>query len=385
MEYDPHGEYGILSYVWDDDMRMEDQVKHLKARVKDLEIYARNTMRTTGYLKGDFLEWDIVLPSHFPYEFEGILIWAWNWSVTWGGSEITALTKEQKERVITSLDGYIVQEDFDSIHGRLHPDMQARFLETLTEAFLNKTVIDLVFRNPFWYVDEDCQVDDNHEGVTWDGISPLGEKLGKLHERFQQGAPPIPCPPALHANINLKVENEYAQVWRSVTTRLCNSTRMGQTRNFNFGKATQARRNAKCEVLARSLLENETLLCLLKPTEDIDQREGNLVWILQHIAQKAVDMLAQTPVLGFKTMSDLGDRFEWSSDTFQSLPFCWAQPHEGKSRLDGQRVLGITCPYVFRTVNCPEYEKEIELVHKAKALIEENPPGKERPAKKPKV
>lgn len=147
----------------------------------------------------------------------------------------------------------------------------------------------------------------------------------------------------------------------------------------------QTHRNAKCKALAKSLLKNETLRCLLKPTEDIDQREGNLVWTLQHIAQSAVDMLVQTPVLGFKTLSDLGDRFESSSDTLDALSFCVAQPHEGKSRLDGHRVLGITCPYVFRTVNCLEYEKEIELVHKAKALIEENPPGKERPAKKPKV
>lgn len=160
---------------------------------------------------------------------------------------------------------------------------------------------------------------------------------------------------------------------------------MGQTKDFTFGKAIQARRNAKCKALARNLLENKTFLCLLKPTEETDQREGNLVWILQHISQSAVDMQAQVPILGFKTLGDLGDRFEGSSDTFQALPFCFPRLHEGKSRLDGHRVLGITCPYVFRTINCPEYEKEVELVHKAKALIEENPPGKERPVKRRKV
>lgn len=172
-------------------MSLEDQVKYLKARVRDLEIFAGNTMRTADYLKGDFLEWDIVLASHFPREFETTLYEAWNWSVLWAGCDITALIKQQKEQVITSLDGYIVQEDFDSIHARLHPEMQSRFLMALTETFLNKTVIDTFFRNPFWYVDEDAQVDDNHEDVTWDGVSPLGEKLGKLHGRFQQGSSPM--------------------------------------------------------------------------------------------------------------------------------------------------------------------------------------------------
>lgn len=173
-------------------MSLEDQVKYLKARVKDLEIFARNTMRTADYLKGDFLEWDIILPSHFPKEFTDIIIyWTWNWGVLWGGNDATALNKEQKQQVITSLDGYIVQEDFDSIHARLHPEMQCQFLMALTETFLNKTAIDTFFRNPFWYVDEDAQVDDNHEDVTWDGVSPLGEKLGKLHGRFQQGSLPI--------------------------------------------------------------------------------------------------------------------------------------------------------------------------------------------------
>lgn len=169
-------------------MSLEDQVKHLKARVKDLEIFARNTMRAAEYLKGDFMEWDIVLASHFPREFRTTLYETWNWSVLWAGSDITALTKKQKQQVLASLDGYIIQEDFDSIHARLHPEMQSRFLMTLTEAFLNKTVIDTFFRNPFWYVDESAQVDDNYEDVTWDGVSPLGEKLGKLHERFQQGS-----------------------------------------------------------------------------------------------------------------------------------------------------------------------------------------------------
>lgn len=53
---------------------------------------------------------------------------------------------------------------------------------------------------------------------------------------------------------------------------------MGQTKDFTFGKAIQARRNAKCKALARNLLKNDTFVSLLKPTEDTDQREGNLVW-----------------------------------------------------------------------------------------------------------
>ncbi|KAL2826436.1 hypothetical protein BDW59DRAFT_179563 [Aspergillus cavernicola] len=343
-EEDPHGWYGILSYVYDDNNSLEEQVKSLRARTRDLEIYVQNSIRNKEFLKGDFFAWDVVLPPRFPDEFGMVFNRTWGWSQIWGADD----------QIIASLDGYIVQEDFNGICGRLPPLLQPGFPAHLAEAFLNKTIFDTFFRNPFWYVDESFQREDGNEKSTLDGVSPLGEKLDTLYSSIQI------------------VSNEYSQVWRSVTARLCNSTLFRQTKDFSFGKAVQAHRSAKCLALASHLLANKTFQCLLKPTDEIEKRLGNLGHILQEIAQSAVDMSAQIPLLGFSTLEDLDDQFFGLSSTTEALPFCFAEyDAQGNTQLDGHRVLGIARPYVFRTVNDPQEEKEIELVATAQAFVEE--------------
>ncbi|KAL3472546.1 hypothetical protein BJX99DRAFT_214442 [Aspergillus californicus] len=371
LEYDPHGSYGILHYVSDHDEPLDEQVKHLKDRVRDLEIFVRNTMRTAEFLTHDFMEFGTLSPSEFPGEMDMIYFCTRNWAENWSGKDVASLTGKQKKQVVTALDGYLVQEDLDAIHGRLHPKLQPRFRSVLTETLLNKTVIDTFFRHVFWYVDEDVQPGDNNDQVIWDGVSSFGEKLGNLHTQLQS------------------VNNEYAQVWRSATTRLCNST----TKGPSFGTATQAGREARCLAFAKHLLDDEVFSSLLEPTDTPDQRLAELAHKLQAVSKIVIDMQAQTPLMAFHTLEDLNNRFSPSSDTMEPYAYCFAKCDGKTSRLDGHRVLAITRPYIFRTVNDPEHEKDIEPVLKAEALLEEeltadekkSPAGTGRRAKKPKA
>ncbi|RDW67383.1 uncharacterized protein DSM5745_09249 [Aspergillus mulundensis] len=336
LEPDPHGQYGILNYFYNETGEsLENQVKCLKERVRDLEIYVRNTIRTADWLEGDFFEWSIILPHHFPFEFGANFGLTWNLAQNFAIDDIAVLSKRQKQQVVASLEGWLVQEDLDSIHARLQPGLQARLGKALVEAFLNKTVIDIMFRHPFWYLAENADEADSDE-----------------------------------------IGMEYAQVWRSITTRLCNSVRIAQTDDYTLGKAIKARRDARCKALAADLLSNKALLSLLSPVKDPAQRLHAFTMVLQQISQSAVDMIAQIPRLNFHTLGDIGMGF--SADIMQvdydSVP------------KDGHRVLGLTRPYVFRTINEDEVEEEIVLVAKAEALIADKMSDDERRrTKKPKV
>jgi hypothetical protein len=143
-----------------------------------------------------------------------------------------------------------------------------------------------------------------------------------------------------------------------------------QTRDLTFGEATRAHRDAKCTALASKLLANKTFLCLLKKIDEQERRLDNLSYALQHMAQSAVDMCVQIPFLGFRTLDHVDTRFYETSDTLEPEGYSFAYDDKKECRINGHRVLGITRPYVFRTVNDPKEGKEVELVYKAVALVE---------------
>ncbi|KAL2870172.1 uncharacterized protein BJX67DRAFT_391428 [Aspergillus lucknowensis] len=328
-----HDALDILSWRWeeeDDNAPLEDQVKWLKDRVHDLEVFVRNSIRASNFLDCDWGTINAHDPrGHFKSTF------------------LETLNFAQKRQVIASLDGYIVQEDFDSIYNRVHPAQQREFVKTLAETFLNKTIIDAFFRHPFWYIDEDVHPDIKQGEVTWDGGSSFGKNLETLYSNF--------------SNASNAVYIEYAQVWRTMTTRLCNVTVPILTRpvDLRFGEAMRARRGARCRALAANLLGNKIFLSLMKPTEETDRRLGNLADLLERISQSAVLIMSQPADVKFHTLKDLDDHFLTSSNTVEAAFFCVAS-----SRSGGDRVLGITHPYVFSTLNDLEQKKEIITLRK---------------------
>jgi hypothetical protein len=166
LEHTPYGPYGILNWKCNENESLESQVKSLKERVCDLEIYVRNSIRNQDFLEGDLFAWDIVYPTDFPKEFRALFHQSWNFVENWGAEDIPCLTRKQKQQVIASLQGYFVQEDFDSIHARLHPIQKGHFHRRLAETFINKVVDETFFHNLFWYVDENAQPGDDNSKAT---------------------------------------------------------------------------------------------------------------------------------------------------------------------------------------------------------------------------
>ncbi|KAL3468926.1 hypothetical protein BJX99DRAFT_265677 [Aspergillus californicus] len=267
LEEDLNDGYDILDWIWeedDDNAPLEDQVKWLKERNHNLEIYIRNSIGTTEYLRAS---WGATRVYNFKGQLKTVFHETWNWSMNWGCDDSSSLSSVQKREVIASLEGYIIQEDFDKIYSVVRH--QRHFCRTLAEIFLNKTVIDTFFRHPFWYVEEDVHPSDKND-VPWEKVSSFGKKLETLNSQFSN------------------VYVEYAQIWRSITTRLCNITIpfLGRRIDMGFGEAMRARRDAKCRAMAADLLtNNKTFLSLLKPTGQIESRLATLACILVPIAE----------------------------------------------------------------------------------------------------
>ncbi|KAL4804520.1 hypothetical protein BDV18DRAFT_143327 [Aspergillus unguis] len=353
-EESEHSDFSILRWCWeeeDDKAPLEQQVKWLKDRNHELEVYLRNSIRMSNFLH---LDWGSIETYNYTGQFKLVFYGTWNWGQNWGLRDASSLSPEQKQEIITYLDGYIVQEDFDSIYSRLRPDDQRDFGHFLTEAFLNKTVLDTFFRHPFWYVEEDVHFDDGNDNVVWDDpdSSLFGKKLETLHSQFSH------------------VYSEYAQVWKAITTRLCNCTRpiLARPVDMSFGEAMKARRDAKSEALATELLRNETFLSLLKPTEEPDKRLDNLAFLLPRIAQAAVTVMSQPPDLKFQTLKNRDASFLTAPETTSAAKIrAKSDPSEDEGRL-----LAIAHPYLFTTMNHTEENWEIiEPVYKAVAIFED--------------
>lgn len=86
-------------------------------------------------------------------------------------SDLDCLSKEQKRQIISSLDGYCVQEDFDTLVSRVPYFMRDQIPAILAKLFLVKHVITQFLENPFWYLSASPEDhDDSEESEQKDAI-----------------------------------------------------------------------------------------------------------------------------------------------------------------------------------------------------------------------
>ncbi|KAL4878995.1 hypothetical protein BJY04DRAFT_220588 [Aspergillus karnatakaensis] len=334
----------IPKWTWDKTKPLDEQVKILEDRVLELQEDWRFSETSRSFDLAD-VHWSAVDPRNYPNRFQGLFRGTWNWALNWAGDNGAHLSKEQKANIIARLNGYIIQEDFDAIQARLNPDWQKVFLQLLTEMFLNKTVVKIMFENPF-------EIGGDGDDVT---TTPGSQFLNALYSRFQG------------------VNGEHAHIWRLLTLRLSNRVHgSAEDKSITaFGEATRTHREARCEVLAKHLLSDKTFLSLLKNIKGNDddvERLRSLTISLKLIAQTAVDMSVRIPVLKFQTLKDVDPYASANSNNIKYEGDTHAY-RDDEFMLEGHRVVGITRPYVTRTLNAYN-EKEVELVYKAVALVE---------------
>lgn len=92
--------------------------------------------------------------------------------------ELAHLSKAQKNFIIASLEGYCIQEDWDSLIKRFPAAAREAPGEVFVQALLGKALYENLFERQFWYLDGKMSADDE------EGDPDFGARLQYLYERF---------------------------------------------------------------------------------------------------------------------------------------------------------------------------------------------------------
>lgn len=111
-------------------------------------LHAKNIILSWGGY-GAWLLWGV---THWRRFLSGIVNNMSNWAFSYAHkdtSDLVCLTKEQKRQIISSLDGYCVQEDFDTLVSRFPYFMRDQIPAIFAKIFLVKHLFTQCFENPF--------------------------------------------------------------------------------------------------------------------------------------------------------------------------------------------------------------------------------------------
>ncbi|KAL4778491.1 hypothetical protein BJX76DRAFT_343093 [Aspergillus varians] len=136
-------------------------------------------MNEEDVIHAAFYDWVHTIPGGWPDDFYLITTYFRSWGTPWASQHLDeqSLSRAQKKQLIASLDGYCVQEDFDSIVSRLGHDQRKRILATFSMAFLVKTVVENFLQLPFWYAEILPKGQVECDDAPWQGVSPAGAVL----------------------------------------------------------------------------------------------------------------------------------------------------------------------------------------------------------------
>ncbi|KAL2869495.1 uncharacterized protein BJX67DRAFT_379047 [Aspergillus lucknowensis] len=336
----------------DNDAPVEKQLNELKTRY---DILASNIAQ---FLDEEELltaagagEWSRTMPGFWPSQFLSAHCHTRAFGSHWGYRELSDMkwTKAQKKELVSRLDDYCVQEDFDTIVSLLRANDRAWFGKYLVAAFLMKVAVETFFLHPFWYVEPLPKGQETFTGdAEWQGVSTHGVLLEELFAQFG------------------KVNIQFARIWRSLTTRLCNQ----KFYPADYEKTLRARRWARCRSLAKELLTDKVFSYLMKPITDdqVQQREEDLAHHLGSISDVAAFMHSQNPSLRFETLPDLEPCFTKASGTMD--PEYEVDVAEGDTKFDGCRALLLQHPRFLRVGYLDGTNGETETVQRALVVVD---------------
>ena len=171
-------------------MDQSEYIKALEKANKHLAANGRSLKMDRMFMHGAYNDWPEVRPEFWEMELNIIRKHCHEWGIHYGleskDGKFDNLSKEQKRKLIASLEGYVVQEDFDKIVSRLAPHIRPKTLGILVGILMVKEILDVFFTNPFWYLEwPDGQGSDDSEesGV----ITPFGAQLNHLYQTFLDG------------------------------------------------------------------------------------------------------------------------------------------------------------------------------------------------------
>ncbi|PWY64471.1 hypothetical protein BO83DRAFT_322541 [Aspergillus eucalypticola CBS 122712] len=106
------------------------------------------------------------------------------WAMVWGESKpLYRLSDDDKQMIIASLDGFCVQDDWDSIYSSLPPGGRAEIGIVLLETMMNKFIYDKFAASTFWFMDAKMDATDQ------EGDDNFCKRLNYVYERFKETLP----------------------------------------------------------------------------------------------------------------------------------------------------------------------------------------------------
>ncbi|EHA25665.1 hypothetical protein ASPNIDRAFT_43919 [Aspergillus niger ATCC 1015] len=305
---------------------LEEEIGTLNKRIKVLQTilfeddkdnrHAENYLKADNEAKPRVVQWASCCPVQWSKAINDIFISANCWAYSHINRDSTRLSLRQKKELISRLDGYCVQDDFDAIASSLPRVPRNSFLITMVKLLFVKECISSFFTNLFWYLVPDPGTEKKSDnGYHW-----VWTQIFTLYEKIRTSDPSA------------------ARPWRLWTTRFSNPSDA-------FGKAMAAQRKRLVDKICEEFLNQDLVKYLLKSSEETAYHDA-LVHLQEYFndaAQTSVIISSHLKYLELENLNSIGH-------VYSSAKMKLAQyydPEQRKHRLEGSRILFIDFPAVY--------------------------------------
>ncbi|KAJ6024711.1 hypothetical protein N7540_005508 [Penicillium herquei] len=288
--------------------------------------------RSNRYMEGGYDGWpEIPLTrwdSVIPVEVHSIQNWGLNHAFQSEDTTYEQLSKKAKKEIISSLEGWIVQDDFDKTVSRFPLQIRSRILPLFASMRILKDGLRLFFGNPFWYLQTDGEYENDDDETKVE--STFGVEINTLYQQF------------------ITVDEQLANHWRAQTSRLANARDTGSCwppRGTELGISNKTLQEEKAKKFAAAMFKDRTFRYLLREPiddEDADLMQGSLGQSYIWMAGLARGIATGQPGLSWKLLDGIPKTF--SRGSLQLRVAHLHKLHSRSSRLNGREVLAILSP-----------------------------------------
>lgn len=289
-------------------------------------------------------------------------LWALDYAIEDVNTVEPKLSASEKQSIITSLDGYCKQEDWDSLMKRFPTNIQKSILQLAAHTLWTKHLFEDVFMKPFFYFDFYEQ--EEMTSTAGEPDSSLPTKLQNMYQMFRTGT----VSHILQGKLTdyPAVDEAQAQLWRSDTVRLANSivplheeaTWAGQSpivgpEALVLGERSKQARRSAVERLVSSILDGPMRLMLrkLSSPKEADRRNEVIIDMFCRTAELATTCWADRSLWEIRGL-DKVVTFHWHSKTLKLHYLQFADRNDPRHpRLDGKAVLVVMQPPLYRLGN----------------------------------
>ena len=172
----------------------EEKIQRLEKRLNGFTQDVLDMRLAYTYTKGNFACWESGWIDHWPKTVGGIFYSVDQWAIEYGHVDIKSfdrcLTKDQKNQLIASLDGYCLQEDYDSVLSRISPSIHRHVPYLFLAAYVNKFIVKHFIEDAMWYMTTRPDPADRDESSR-DNDANLVKELNRFYEIFSKGTLPL--------------------------------------------------------------------------------------------------------------------------------------------------------------------------------------------------